>query len=176
MLMFLWIQYQNMLRVCLFWSLLTQFLPSMIVIWTLQTDFFVLFKFQYIWDHSQLTECNKSTHFKSNGYLKFRCYVIARQYAIMRLGNMLKISLVCWKSEPHYAYQRYAYMQYVLSVSLTCRSVSLIFRSVSHAWSLEPNLIFYSVTDSKTLWSKKYPPLLIFGIFLTKLIKWWFFI
>ena len=29
--------------------------------------------------------------------------------AKMRLGNMLKICLAFWKSEPQYAYKRYAY-------------------------------------------------------------------
>ena len=27
----------------------------------------------------------------------------------MRLRNMLRLCLVFWKSEPHYAYKRYAY-------------------------------------------------------------------
>ena len=31
------------------------------------------------------------------------------QYTKMRLRNMLKICLVFWKSEPLYAYKRYAY-------------------------------------------------------------------
>ena len=36
----------------------------------------------------------------------------------MRLRNMLKICLVFWKSEPQYAYQRYAYKKkHVLPLS-----------------------------------------------------------
>ena len=49
----------------------------------------------------------------------------------MRLRNMLKICLVSWKSEPHYAYKRYAYkrktcMMVMMSIS-DLKSESVLF-------------------------------------------------
>ena len=73
-------------------------------------QFFAFFsKAQYIWNNLQLRECKKSARFKGYGCLKFGCCIIARHHRKMRLKNMLKICLVFCKSEPRYAYKRYAY-------------------------------------------------------------------
>ena len=45
-----------------------------------------------------------SVHFKSHGYLEFRCCIIAKQCAIMRLENILKICLVFFKLESGYVF------------------------------------------------------------------------
>ena len=39
----------------------------------------------------------------------------------MRLRNMLKICLVFWKSEPQYAYKRYAYKKTCIAFHLSSR-------------------------------------------------------
>ena len=48
-------------------------------------------KVQYIWDYLQLTDCKKSAFFTSYDYLKFKCCITARQYAVIGLENMLTI-------------------------------------------------------------------------------------
>ena len=63
-----------MLNLCLFYESFT-----VVMILTLSKQFFrFFFKVQYIWDHLQLTEWKKSPCFKSYGYLKSGCYIIAR--------------------------------------------------------------------------------------------------
>ena len=48
------------------------------------------------------------------------CFIIPKQCAPMRLDNMLILCLVFGKSEPNYAYKRYAYIaKHVLSIPST---------------------------------------------------------
>ena len=47
--------------------------------------FFFYSEFQRILDHLHFTECKKSVEFKSYCCLKFECFIIATQCAIMRL-------------------------------------------------------------------------------------------
>ena len=69
--------------------------------------------------------------FKSYGYLKFGCCLITRQYALMRLRNMLQVCLFFGKSEPYYAYQRYLYikMNCYKSIYLALACAKLLYKA-----------------------------------------------
>ena len=67
-------------------------------------------KIQYVWDHSQFTECIKSNSLKNYSFLKLRCCITAKQYVIIRLGSMW---LVFRKFELYHAFKCHAYKNHV---------------------------------------------------------------
>ena len=60
----------------------------------------------------------------------------------MRLRNMLKICLVFWKSEPHYAYKRYAYKRKNMYLMLMLNVENFRQYLYSMLKHLEPSCLF----------------------------------
>ena len=75
---------------------------------------------------------------------EFGCFIIAKQYAIMRLRTLLEIFLGFGKSDPQHAYVRYAFKKYMYIQILILWQISIrnVFFNFTKATKVKKSITF----------------------------------